>query len=288
MSPFNKVPVVFICIISLYIQMVLLVFLFTDQVWSQVGMTSLFILLAFILCGTGFSLNLSLVSLVYSSNKSMRISWLNTMVEHIAAKANVPQPEVFIVDAAGINAFALESLFGRGYVLLNKPIFSSLTQDEIEAVLAHEMCHIAKNHARSLTFVQGMTVAMTIPIAFLISSAFCLVSGWAHFRRRLIKFNGLALIVLFPLTSLFVLFISRRWEFEADRSAAEIVGRHPYLQVLRCLHGSFFQYPPLLSGSSGLPVDDAGPLLRRLMQPIMVLSHPSLAQRIDALQESSR
>jgi len=180
----------------------------------------------------------------------------------------------------GINAFALDSFFSQAYVLLNVQIISLLTQDEVEAVIAHEMCHIAHGHARVLTFVQGMTIGVTAPIAFLLSAILCLFRGVEHFRRDLIMFNSFALVALFPLTSIFVLWLTRRWEFSADRCAANLIGRQQYVQVLRCLHGSLS--PAHLLSRSTL---SAGDRLKRILQPILALSHPSLVQRINALQE---
>jgi len=90
----NKALVFFMCFISLYAQAVLLVLLVTNQTWLQACVTSLFGMPILILCGVISSLNLSIVSLVYSSEKSIPVDWLNVMVEHIACKANVVQPEV--------------------------------------------------------------------------------------------------------------------------------------------------------------------------------------------------
>jgi len=277
----NKLLILFACIFSIYAQVLLVLFLFFDQV----TVTSLVILLVMTLCGVGFSFGLAFFSQLYSPNRSVRIQWLSVMSQQLAYRANITQPEVCILNTVGINAFALDSIFGRGYVLLHGQIFSSLTQDEVEAVLAHEICHIAKGHASILTFVQGMTVVITLPIAFLFNIGLGIITGFGHFRRRLIKLNSLVLFLSFPLTSFLVMLVTRQWEYEADRCAAGMVGKQQYLQVLRCLHGSFFQHPNLLSRSTWLPGEDKSILSRWLKRPVNGLSHPSLTQRINALQQ---
>ena len=277
----GKILVLFACIFSIYAQVLLVVFFFT----SPFSITALVILLIITLSGVAFSFGLGFVSQWYSPNRSIRVQWLSVMSEQLAFQANIAKPGICILNTVGINAFALDSIFGRGYVLLHGHIFTSLTQDEIEAVLAHEICHIARGHASILTFVQGMTVGITMPIALLLSTFLGLFTRFSHFRRRLIKLNSLVLFLSFPLTSLFVMLVTRQWEYEADRCAAEMVGEQQYLQVLRCLHGSFFQHPNLLSRSTWLPSKDSHVLSQWLKRPISGLSHPSLAQRINALQE---
>ena len=277
----NKLLILFTCIFSIYAQVLLVMFVFS----YPLSVTSLIILLIMTLSGVAFSFGLGLVSQLYSPNHSIQIQWLSVMNQQLAYQANIAEPEICILNTVGINAFALDSIFGRGYVLLHGHIFSTLTQDEIEAVLAHEICHIAKGHASILTFVQGMTVVMTIPIALLFTICLGLFTRFKHFRRRLIKFNSLVLVLSFPLTSLLVMLVTRQWEYEADRCAAEMVGKQQYLQVLRCLHGSFFQHPNLLSRSTWLPSNDTNVVSKWLKRPISGLSHPSLVQRINALQE---
>ncbi len=279
MLQINKLLILFACIFSIYAHVLLVLFLFSIP-FSTI---SLVILLLMTLSGIAFSFGLGVVSQLYSPNQSIRVQWLSVMNQQLAYQANIAEPEICILNTVGINAFALDSIFGRGYVLLHGHILSSLTQDEIEAVLAHEICHIAKGHASILTFVQGMTVGVTMPIALLLNVCLGIFTRFRHFRRRLIKLNSLILFLSFPITSLFIMLVTRQWEYEADHCAAGIVGKQQYLQVLRCLHGSFFQHPNLLSRSSWLP-GNANVLSQWLKRPVSRLSHPSLAQRIKALQ----
>ncbi|VAX01496.1 hypothetical protein MNBD_GAMMA21-2671 [hydrothermal vent metagenome] len=284
MNQTYKLLVLFAGIFTIYIHVLLIIAFISESLVP----TGLYILLFMTLSGIAFSFRLDWVSQLYSQDQSIRIQWLSVMNQQLSIRANIMQPEICILNTVGINAFALDSIFGRGYVLLHGQIFTSLTQDEVEAVLAHEISHIAKGHASILTFVQGMTVVFTLPVAFILSVATGIFTGFAHFRRRLIKLNSLILFLSFPFTSLLVMFVTRQWEYEADRHAAEMIGRQQYLQVLRCLHGSFFQHPNLLSRSAWLSShagNDTNVLNKWLKRPVSGLSHPSLAQRINALQE---
>jgi len=280
-SQTNKLMILFACIFSIYVHVVLILYFFSFSVLTTIGLV---ILLLMTLTGIGFSVALNWVSQLYSPDRSIRIQWLAVMNQQLSMRANIVQPEICILNTVGINAFALDSIFGRGYVLLHSQIFSALTQDEVEAVLAHEISHIAKGHASILTFVQGMTAGITIPIAFLLAVIFWIFTGFTQFRNRLIQLNSLVLFLCFPFTSILVMFVTRQWEYEADHYAAGMIGKQQYLQVLRCLHGSFFQHPNFLSRSTWLPGNDTNLLLKWLKRPVSGLSHPSLAQRINALQ----
>jgi len=283
-SQIYKLLILFACIFTIYLH-VLLVMSFFFESQTAIG---LLILLFLTLSGVAFSFVLDWVSQLYSPNHSIRIEWLSVMSKQLSQRANIMQPEICILNTVGINAFALDSIFGRGHILLHGQIFSSLTQDEVEAVLAHEISHIAKGHASILTFVQGMTVAITMPLALLLSLGPGIFSGFNHFRRYLIRLNSLILFLCFPVTSLLVMLVTRFWEYEADQYAAGMIGKQQYIQALRCLHGSLFQHPNFLSRSTWLPDDSANDknfLNKWLKQPVAGLSHPSLIQRINALQE---
>jgi len=201
--------------------------------------------------------------------------WLMTLANSQAQRLALPVPQIHILRTAGLNAFALDDLTRHGHVLLHQQVLNSLTQEEIEAVLAHEMCHIANGHAGILSFMQGVMLPITLPLALLIILAYCLVSGFRRFKTNLLTANSFLSLICFPFTSIVLLLFSRQWEYQADASASQLVGKEQYLQALRCLHGSFFQHPNLLGAMNGVTknMQDGG------------MTHPSLAQRINALRE---
>ena len=199
------------------------------------------------------------------------------MINTLARRFNLLQPEIHTLNTPGLNAFALQGLSKRGHILLNASVLTQLNQDEVEAVLAHECSHIADYHAMMLTVVQGMTLPMTLPIAVCAGLFYAFIYGLDKFRSAILTLNHIMTVLLFPLTSIGIALFTRYWEFEADRQAAQAVGTEKYISALQCLHGSFFQHPNLLEISAGTGI--------RENRYGWALSHPSLAQRINALLE---
>jgi heat shock protein HtpX len=216
---------------------------------------------------------------LFVSNKRVSApGWLRSITQQLAQRLTIAEPEVHILRTDGLNAFAIDNLTRRGHIMLHQQIISSLTHDEIEAIVAHEMCHIEKGHAGVLTFMQGVMLPISLPLSLLICIVFCLVTGFDQFKPKLLQVNSFLSFALFPFTSVVLLLVSRGWEYEADACASSLVGKNQYLQVLRCLHGSFFQHPNFLATikkHGKTKTRDGG------------ITHPSLTQRINALQESS-
>ena len=227
--------------------------------------------------GVLFCLLIRFTSLFVSSKRFSAPTWLTSMAQHQAQRLKISEPEIHILHSDGLNAFAIDNLTRQGHVMLHQQILGSLTQDEIEAILAHEMCHIEKGHAGLLTFMQGVMLPISLPLSLLISIVVSFVNGFDRFKSNLLQTNSFLSFALFPITSLILLLVSRGWEYQADACASSLVGKNQYLQALRCLHGSFFQHPNFLAGINNKPgkakTQDGG------------ITHPSLAQRINALQE---
>lgn len=202
--------------------------------------------------------------------------WVDVMLERQAQKLAINKPVIKLSNAAGMNAFAVGDLSGSGVVVLQQEIFRQLTQDEVEAVLAHESSHIAMRHSMVLTLLQGTCALPALPLVLLASLLFSLIYDIGKFRQLLVLFQGFSMTIMFPLTSLLIASFTRFWEYHADSQAAQLVGREKYIAALRCLHGSFFQHPNLLSTAS--VIHD------QTRKEGWALSHPSLMQRINALR----
>lgn len=208
-------------------------------------------------------------------------AWLKAMPRELAHKLNMPEPEVHTLDSPGLNAFAIDNMTRHGHIFFHRQLLMSLTHDEVEAVLAHEICHVKKGHAGTLTFIQGVMSPISLPLAVVMSLLYSVIFGMAGFKINTVRINSFLTFVMFPVTSLILLSANRYWEYEADACASMLVGKEQYLQVLRCLHGSFFQHPNLLTA-----FDSSEESLRTTKKSQGAgLTHPSLAQRINALQE---
>lgn len=229
--------------------------------------------------GVLFCLLIRFTRVLVTSKRFSAPAWLTSMTQTQARKLAMPEPEIHILRTEGLNAFAIDNLTRHGHVMLHQQVLGSLTHDEVEAILAHEMCHIQKGHAGVLTFMQGVLLPVSMPLSLLLSILFCLISGFDRFKSNLLRANSFLSFVLFPITSAVLLMVSRGWEYEADACASALVGKDQYLQALRCLHGSFFQHPNFLAAINSKQ--------RNTNNQDGGITHPSLAQRINALQESS-
>lgn len=202
--------------------------------------------------------------------------WTQQQISHLSHRLGIPEPALYPLSAEGINAFALGDARTGSVVFFHRQMLSQLTQDEVEAVLAHELAHLDAGHAMLMTFIQGMTVPLLLPIAACASLFMSMLFGIRNIRQHLVQIYHILNVLLFPVTSFLVALVMRQWEYSADAQAARLVGKAKYISALQCLHGSFFQQPDLLNlaSSRALPENDQ-----------WALSHPRLKQRIQALRE---
>jgi heat shock protein HtpX len=266
-----------LCLFAIWTQFAWIIS-FTSDSPAVIGL----LIMAFLVTsGLLFCLLLHFLSrFVINQNESIP-AWLMAMSRDLAGKLNMSEPKVHTLDSPGLNAFAIDNMTRHGHVFFHRQLLMSLTHDEVEAVLAHEMCHVDKGHAGALTFIQGVMSPVSLPIALFMSLLYSAVFGMAGLRINMVRINSFLSFVMFPLASLILLSANRFWEFEADACASNLVGKEQYLQVLRCLHGSFFQHPNLLTAFNGS--DERGETVKK--SQTAGLTHPSLAQRINALQE---
>ena len=259
------------CLFTMWAQIAWLLIYFSDSP----GVTSLVAVFILLTGGLLFCLFIHFFYPIMFEKSQSTPDWLISMAQSLARQLTVPVPQVHILRATGLNAFAMDDLTRHGHVLFHYEVLGSLTHEEVEAVLAHEMCHVAKGHAGVLSFMQGVMLPVTLPLALLISLTSCFVSGFSRFKKSILLANSFLSLVCFPFTSVVLFMFSRSWEYQADAGAAQLVGKQQYLQALKCLHGSFFQHPNLLGplNSAAKNAQDGG------------LTHPSLARRINALQE---
>ena len=208
-------------------------------------------------------------------------SWLMSTVQRQAQQAGIGMPEVAIYDAPDMNAFATGARRDSALVAVSTGLLHGMQKDEVEAVLAHEISHIANGDMVTLTLVQGVVNTFVIFLSRVIG----------HFVDRVILKNergyGLgyfgaviaAQLLLGILASIIVMWVSRQREFRADAGSARINGRQPMINALARLdRGAPAQLPELLEafGISG----KRGTGLQRLF-----MSHPPISERIEALQK---
>jgi heat shock protein HtpX len=208
-------------------------------------------------------------------------SWLVETVRRQAQAAGIGMPEVAIYDAPEINAFATGWNKNAALVAVSTGLLNNMSQDEAEAVLGHEVTHVANGDMVTLALIQGVVNTFVIFLSRVIGSIVDKVvfkserHGPAFWITAII-----AELVLGVLASIIVMWFSRRREFRADHGGATLAGRNKMIAALKRLQLNYGQ-PPLLPdnvkafGISGV----TGGGLKRLF-----MTHPPLEERIAALE----
>jgi heat shock protein HtpX len=207
-------------------------------------------------------------------------AWIVQTVEKFAQKAGIGMPEVAIFEGAP-NAFATGAFKNSALVAVSTGLLQSMTKEEVEAVIGHEVAHVANGDMVTMTLIQGV---MNTFVVFLSR-----VVGYAvdSFLRRGSNSNsgpGIGYmvttivmdIVLGFLAAIIVSWFSRQREFRADAGAAQLMGRkQPMINALARLGGLTPGQLPKTMQALGI----AGGLGK------LFATHPPMEQRIEALQK---
>ena len=212
--------------------------------------------------------------------------WLVDTVRRQAERAGIGMPEVAGYDAPEINAFATGWNRNSALVAVSTGLLQNMSQDEAEAVLGHEVTHVANGDMITLTLIQGVlntfVIFLSRVIGMIVDRAVFKVErgqGPAFFVTVIV-----AQILLGILASIVVMWFSRRREFRADAGGATLAGRNKMIGALERLklnHEQPAQLPEAVKafGISG----GVGAGLKRLF-----MSHPPLDERIAALRSGER
>jgi heat shock protein HtpX len=208
--------------------------------------------------------------------------WLVEMVRRQALKAGIGMPEVAIYDAPDVNAFATGMRRNNALVAVSTGLLRVMDRNEAEAVLAHEVSHVANGDMITLALIQGVVNTFVIVAARLVGYLVDRVvfktergHGPGFFITSMV-----AQLVFGILASTIVFWFSRQREFRADSGAASLAGREKMVAALQKLRltADRSQLPDQMAafGISG----KAGGGLKRLF-----MTHPSLEERIAALKK---
>lgn len=211
--------------------------------------------------------------------------WLVETVRELADKAGIGMPEVGIFDAAQPNAFATGWNRNAALVAVSTGLLKNMGPDEVKAVLAHEVGHVANNDMVTLALIQGVVNTFVMFFARIIG----------FFVDRVIFKNDrgfgigyyittiVAQILLGILAMMIVMWFSRFREFRADTAGAQLAGKQNMIAALERLRvGS--EMPDAMPESLQAFGINRG--LRSGMQA-MFSSHPPLEARIEALRNAS-
>jgi len=207
-------------------------------------------------------------------------AWLVSTVQRLAQKAGIGMPEVAIYDGEP-NAFATGAFKNSSLVAVSTGLLQSMNKEEVEAVLAHEVAHVANGDMVTLTLIQGVVNTFVIFLSRIIGS----IVDRAVFKSE--RGNGpgyfitviVLQIVLGFLASMIVAWFSRRREFRADAGSAQYVGSpSPMVNALRRLGGVEPGQLPEAMKAFGI-TDRPGWMG-------LFSSHPPIEARIAALQNT--
>ena len=209
--------------------------------------------------------------------------WLLSTVTRQAQQAGIGMPEVGIYDSPEMNAFATGANRNNALVAVSSGLLYSMSRDEAEAVLAHEVSHIANGDMVTLTLIQGVVNTFVIFFARVVAG---LISNFLRSddEEQGAGLSGLAymatvfvLEMIFGiLASVIVMWFSRQREFPADACSARLVGSNKMIAALERLRQG---HEPQLEGS----MMAFGINGKRSMSELF-MSHPPLEQRIEALR----
>ena len=211
--------------------------------------------------------------------------WLLATVRQQADAAGIGMPEVAIYQAADINAFATGMSRNNALVAVSSGLLERMSRDEAEAVLGHEISHVANGDMITLALIQGVVntfvVFLSRVIGHLVDRVIFKVErghGPAFWITTIV-----AQLVLGILASIIVMWFSRRREFHADAGGARLAGRGKMIAALERLKQSSKQ-PHLPDQLAAFGISGGiGSGFKRLF-----MTHPPLDERIEALRRAGR
>ena len=217
---------------------------------------------------------------VIDSPRTQEEIWLVETVRRQAQAAGIKMPEVAVYDSPEVNAFATGMSKNSSLVAVSTGLLRSMTREEAEAVLAHEVSHAANGDMVTMALIQGVVNTFVMFLSRVIGHVVDRVvfktergHGPAFFVTMIV-----AELVLGILASIIVMWFSRQREFRADAGGASLAGREAMISALMRL-GSLHPAPlPDKMAAFGIAGGMGGGLKRLFM------THPPIEERIAALK----
>ncbi|MFP5409610.1 MAG: protease HtpX [Gammaproteobacteria bacterium] len=252
------------------------------------NLTSLLIFAA--VMGFGGSL-ISLALSKFMAKKSMGVRvidtpsnstelWLVDTVKRYSADAGIGMPEVGIFDSPEVNAFATGMNKNNALVAVSSGLLRAMTREEAEAVIGHEVAHVANGDMVTLALIQGVVNTFVMFLSRVIGHTVDRVvfknengHGPAFWVTMIV-----AELILGVLASIIVMWFSRQREFRADRGGASLAGRNAMIAALERLASQHPAPLPDKMAAFGIAGGGASGLKRLFM------THPPLEERIAALR----
>ena len=210
--------------------------------------------------------------------------WLLDTVARQSAATGIAMPEVAVFPSPQPNAFATGASRNKALVAVSTGLLDSMRENEVEAVLGHEIGHVANGDMLTLTLIQGVLNTFVLFLARVIAFAVDRVVlrneggiGIGYFVTTIV-----AQIVLGILASIVVMWFSRQREFRADAQGARLAGRHNMIAALERLKASSDMPDTMPESMAAFGISSG---VRQGLRALFA-SHPPLDARIAALRGS--
>ena len=207
-------------------------------------------------------------------------AWLVETVRGLAQQAGIGMPEVGYFESSAPNAFATGARRDSSLVAVSSGLLQRMGRSEVEAVLAHEVSHVANGDMVTLTLIQGVVNTFVFVVSRVVGSIVDKVvfrnergQGPAFWITTMV-----AEVVLAFLATMIVMWFSRQREFRADAGGARLAGRRNMIGALASLGRAHADSLPEKMAAFGIN-GHRGEGFRRLF-----MSHPPIAERIAALE----
>jgi heat shock protein HtpX len=206
--------------------------------------------------------------------------WLLATVRSLADKAGVGMPEVGIFDSPQPNAFATGPRRDNALVAVSTGLLAGMSRSEIEAVLGHELTHVANGDMVTLTLIQGVVNTFVIFLSRIVGNIVDRSMSRDSDGRGIAYFITVMVsqLVLGILASVIVMWFSRQREFRADAGGARLAGRERMIAALERLQAAHDEPLPAQLNAFGIAGGEGRGLARLFM------SHPPIEERIAALR----
>ena len=217
------------------------------------------------------------------SNSTER--WLVETVARQAKAKGIGMPEVAIFQSPQPNAFATGASRNNALVAVSTGLLQHMNKEEVEAVLGHEIGHVANGDMITLTLIQGVVNTFVLFFARIVGFFVdrVLLKNERGFGIGYYMSTMAAELVFGMLASAIVMWFSRRREFKADIAGAELAGKASMINALDRLRGPSQQPSDLPETMAAFGINSG---LRQGLKA-MFRTHPSLDERIAALQAAS-
>jgi heat shock protein HtpX len=210
--------------------------------------------------------------------------WLVDTVARLAGQARIGMPEVGVFDAEEMNAFATGARRNAALVAVSTGLLRGMARPQVEAVLGHEITHVANGDMVTLALLQGVLNTFVIFLSRIIGG----IVDRAVFRNDrqesgigFFLATMLAQVVLGVLATLIVSWYSRQREFRADHGGATLAGTGRMISALEALKQSQGEPMPAQMQAFGINTGDGRGFMRLFM------THPPLDERIAALRAAA-